>query len=225
MCVHNSNLLLKAGAKSGHNDELSEKERVHYFDEAEAGLLGWTLGGDAHFQGLVATLFASPPRERRARAREQARDYAPYNGPYRDLIAKLLLAACGAWEDSMTMPSSTTAEWCRTVLVNWEGRAVWAETDPEDADAQRVRGRWDRLREGALYVARFGARECINCGSRLRSHSTTLGRPARRFHCSPCEEKLSAKIRSSQRDARRDVLDAATGQRRARRARRRAPVS
>jgi hypothetical protein len=221
MCAHESTLPLKAVAKSGHNDELTKKEHAHYSDELEAGLLGSVLADDDHFLSLVAALAATARHERRSRAWEQARDYAPYEGPHRALIAKLLLVVAEAeWRD----PPRTIAAQRRTLLANLAGRAVWAEAPLEDGDAQRVRERRNRLREGALYVARFGARKCIACGSRLRSHSTTQGRPNRRFHCSQCEEKLSAKIRSSQRDAMRDVLDAATGQRRARRAKRRAPA-
>src|SRR5215211_6466535 len=99
MCAHDSTLPLKAGAKSGHNDELSKKERAHYRDELEAGVLGDVLASDAHFQ-------------------EQVRAYAPYDGPRRNRIRRHLLAACASWEDSKTMPSSTAAERCRTVLLN-----------------------------------------------------------------------------------------------------------
>jgi hypothetical protein len=209
---------LKDAAKSGHYDgELSKKERAHYFDQVEAGLLGWILADDLHFQRQVDTLAATPSSERRARAWEQAGDYAPYAGPHRDLIAKLLLAAAEAsWKD----PSSTIAAQRRTLLVNLNGVGVWAEAPLEDADAQRVRARWDRLREGVRCVALFGAHRCINCEALLARDSRS-GR-SRRTHCSLCEARRDA---ASQRDAMRDVLDAATGQRRTRRANRRAPAS
>jgi hypothetical protein len=205
---------LKDAAKSGHNDELTRKEHAHYSDELEAGLVGGVLADDDHFLGLVATLAATARHERRSRAWEQARDYAPYEGRHRALIAKLLLAVAGAeWRD----PPRTIAAQRRTLLVNLPGRAVWAEAPLEDTDAQRVRDRRDRLREGAVYVARFGGYTCINCEARLAYHSTSgRNHPT---HCSPCELRRDA---ASQRDAMRDILDAATGQRRTRRANRRA---
>ena len=211
---------LKAGAKSGHNDELSKKERAHYRDELEAGVLGDVLASDAHFQEQVATLFDLLPPERLARAWEQARAYAPYDGPRRNRIRRHLLAACASWEDSKTMPSSTAAERCRTVLLNLEARAVWAEAPLEDTDARRVRYRQDRLREGALYVALFGAYRCINCGALLAQDSRS-GR-SHPTHCSPCSAVPWEAGR--QREAMWDALDAGTDRRRVRRAKRRAPA-
>jgi hypothetical protein len=217
MCAHGPTLPLRTSAKSVHNERLSTKERAHYHDQSEAGLLGWVLADDDHFQEKVAALAAAPSLERPARAWEQARDYAPYDGPHRDFIAKLLLAAADAsWKD----PPSTIPAQRRTLLVNLNALGVWAEAPLEDADAQRVRARWDRLREGAHRVALYGAHKCINCEASLARDSRS-GR-SRRTHCSPCESRRDA---ASQREGMRDVLDAATGQRHTRRANRRAPAS
>ena len=223
MWAHDTTLPLKPGAKSGHN-ELTKKERAHYSDEAKAGLLGWVLGDDAHFQGLVATLASVPPRERRTRAKEQARDYAPYDGPHRDHIAELLLAGAAPMPERIALwgegNDARRATMRRYLLGNLSARGVWAEAPLEDTDAQRVRNRQDRLREGALYVARFGAYTCLNCEARL-AHDSRSGR-AHPTHCSPCSAAPWEAGR--QREAMREALDAGTDQRRARRARRRAPA-
>jgi hypothetical protein len=208
----------KAGAKSGHKDELSKKEHAHYSDEIEGGVLAGVLADDDHFQGLVATLTKTGRDQRRDRAWEQARAYAPYDRPHRARIAELLLVAAQAeWEE----PASTIAAQRRTRLINHGGRAVWADAPLEATDAQRVRDRQGRLLEGAFYVARFGAYKCVNCEAPLARDA----RSGRRHpsHCSPCSAIPGEAGR--QGEAMRDAFDAGTDQRRTRRAKRRALAS
>jgi len=220
-------------SKSVHKDELllPKKERSHYSDEREAGLLGWVLGGDDHFQRLVEILVDTAPEERRARAWEQACAYAPYGGAHRARIAELLLAAVEPVPQQIEIElwakgrNDRRAAMCRYRLQNLSARGVWAEDDREDtADAQRVRDRQHRLLEGAFYIARFGAYRCINinCGVPLAQDA----RSGRRHpsHCSPCSATAPWEV-GRQREAMRDALDAGTDRRRVRRAKRRASVT
>ena len=121
----------------------------------------------------------------------------------------------------------------RADLANHHRRDyIWAEADQDELEARRVRTRWPRLEEGAVRVARLGARKCIECGQRLASDAPghkkaktrekALGGRGRRLHCSACLERFSPAVRNTHEESMRAVLDAATGQRRARRAARRA---
>lgn len=213
--------------KSVHKVESqTQRERLHVFDEDEAVILGVALADDACFQAKAAKI-AADPENRLVVARAEARDYAPYRGPHHETMAGLLLLAAAApWERFVRSPDSLDAG-RRTSFANAGRSAVWAESDAGDADARRARERWERLREGARSVCRFGAGRCIRCAKVLDGGGRGYN-GARRTHCracEECEEKLPKKIRASEREAMRDVLDAASGHRRTRRARRRAANS
>jgi hypothetical protein len=215
--------------KSGHNEPESKHEQVHYFDEAEARMLGVVLADDAHFQAKAALVAASPIlSDRRAKAHEEARDYAPYEGPHRATVARLLTLAA---EVDAEAEARGWVPWIEAVrrdaLAKSSARAVWAETEPEDEDARRRRDRWKRLQEGAERLARFGAAKCIECEEQLDPPYDLRGgsrpRSARRTHCLSCEQRLSPAVRSSHRESIRDALNSASGQHRTRRAARRRP--
>ncbi len=221
--------------KSVHKEPETERERVHYFDEAEARMLGVVLADHPCFQEKAARVAAFPLDERRIRAREEALSYVPYEGQRRDVVVRLLLDAATVDErmpsglkDAATVDErgpGLIAAFRRDVLANSLSRAVWAEADREGQDAERCRHRWARLQEGAERLARFGASTCVECGSKLSDRYETGGGPrprrARRTHCSPCERAIQKKVRESHGDAIRDALDAASGHRRKRRAARR----
>jgi len=79
--------------KSVHKEPETERERVHYFDEAEARMLGVVLADHPCFQEKAARVAAFPLDERRIRAREEALSYVPYEGQRRDVVVRLLLDA------------------------------------------------------------------------------------------------------------------------------------
>jgi hypothetical protein len=190
----------------------SRRERLATFDQDEQSVLGVTLARDPVFQLKAAIVAKADPRERQEVADREAEAYVPYR-PHRLAIADLLLAAAAARDNYLSPLLPQHA------VVNLRRTAVWVDDEQPDPQLpQRVRPRFPRLEVGALMVARFGAGLCIECGRGLASDRH--GRERRR-HCSPCTTRLRKDVRASQLEAMRDVIEAATGQRRKRRAARR----
>jgi hypothetical protein len=219
-----SSLDTPEAAKSVLNAQpVSQRERLHVFDDDEAGILGRVLADDLVFQEKCALVEESPVQGRRAIAEREASAYTPYRGAHRDLIIELLLAAAERWNE---YPEPFAGPTRRFRLQNLKRRGIWLEDErPCEESAQRRRERWPRLEEGAQRLARFGAGRCIGCDRELAGDRYERGassRAGRRWHCSPqCPDAPTADIRASHRESMRDALDAATGQRRTRRAARR----
>jgi hypothetical protein len=124
--------------------------------------------------------------------------------------------------DLLLLAAKTPLRLRTTCLPNSVRRAVWADTPPDEHDGRRVRERWRTLEDGAKRLARFGAGICIHLECRTPLASDQLRGRGRSRHCSAHQRKLSAGIRHSQHNEIREALDAGTGQRRSRRAARRA---
>jgi hypothetical protein len=205
-------------AKVMHNGVLTQKERLTYFDDEEAAIVPTVLAGDECFREKARTIAARDPEDRRAEAEREAKSYAPNRGSHRDLIVELLLImAAEPWRRKEIPPL--------VFFANRHRRAVWADSPLDDFDPRRARARWVMLKEGAHGVARLGAFKCIHCGRPLGHDRYDRGasrRRSRRTHCGQCwgNPRIRRGIRS-QLDAMRKALDAATGQRRRQRARRR----
>lgn len=192
-----------------HNDEpLTEKERLSYHDDDEASIVPWVLGADECFLERADSLATLPPDERVRRAEEIAKSYAPYKGPHQHLIVALLLLA-----------AETPAALRQTQLANHSRRAIWAESDLEDLDGRRKRERWRTLEDGARRLARFAAGRCIELSCRTKLAADQFVGRARPTHCDAHRRGLAVKSHVNEI---RQALDAATDQRRRRRALRRA---
>jgi hypothetical protein len=211
MCAHGDSLETLQTLKWVHNEPLTEKERLSYYDDDEASIVPRVLAADPFFQQAVETLVTLPPDMRTVQAEQIAKKYAAYKGPHQRLIAKQLLLA-----------AKTPSRVRTTRLENSARRAVWAESPLEEHDGRRIRQRWQTLEDGAKRLARFGAGICIHLECTTPLASDQLGGRGRSWHCSAHQGELSAGVRDSQRNEIREALDAATGQRRARRAARRA---
>jgi len=201
-------------------DELTDKERFTYFDQDEASIVLVVLAGDADFKAKGLTVAAAPSVERRNAAARAARDYAPYkNTPAHQLIVDLLLVMA---EEPWREKGTTSLDF----FANLFRPAVWCESPLHELDGRRARARWWTLENGAHALARFGARKCLNCGKALAGDIYERGasrKRSRRTHCEACKAKPRARhLIASQVNAKRQALDAATGQRRRHRAARRA---
>ena len=201
-----------------HNGALTRKERLTHFDDDEVALVVTVLAGDACFQEKARTISAAEPDDRQACAEREAKSYTPKRGPHRDLIVQLLLDAADEPWRRKEIPSDM-------FFANRYRRAVWADAPLDELDPRRARARWVMLKEGAHGVARLGAFKCIYCGRPLGPDRYDRGasrRRSRRTHCGQCWE--DPRIRRgipSELDAMRKALEAASGQRRRQRARRR----
>jgi hypothetical protein len=197
--------------KSMHNrgEPLTEKERLSHHDDDEASILPWVLAGDQCFNDRADTLAAHPLRERIAEAERLAKNYAPYRGPHQRFIAELFVLA-----------AETPAPLRQTRLANYVRRPIWAADELDDLDGRRKRERWQTLEDGARRVARLGAGVCIALDCPTKLATDKFGGRARPTHCS-VHEGWRAGVRECHRNEIREALDAATGQRRRRRAARR----
>jgi hypothetical protein len=193
---------------------ISEKERLTYFDQAEAAIVRVVLAEDAGFQSKSRQIADRPPSERRAAAEREAKSYVPNKSAAQELIVDLLLLM-------VEEPWRATGSTRRDFFANLTQAAVWADSPLDELDGRRTRERWAMLREGACALARFGAGKCIHCGTPLASDRYgrgASGQRSRRTHCGRC---CPASIVASELDAKRKALDAATGRRRRYRAARR----
>jgi hypothetical protein len=196
-------------------DPLSKKERLTYFDQAEASIVPLTLSEDPDFQSKSRQIAGKPQPERRAAAELAAKDYVPNKSAGQELIVDLLLLmAEEPWRAKGIPP--------RVFFANLTGTAVWVDAPLDELDGRRARERWAMLEEGARGLAYFGAGKCMYCGTPFASdrHGRgASGQRSRRTHCGRC---CPASIVASELDAKRKALDAATGRRRRYRAARRA---
>jgi hypothetical protein len=220
-----SSLDTHEAAKSVRSEEtLSPREERHHYDDDEAAILPRFLASDEVFQQKCGLVAESPIAQARSTAEQEASAYTPYRGAHRDLIVELLLAGAEPWDH---YPERFTAPLRRYRIENAKRRSLWLDDELErDDDPRRRRDRTRRLEKGALRVAHYGAGRCIGCGERLAGdrYEWQTTRRARRLHCSPCGNALPEDIRARQLESMRDAFDAATGQRRVRRAaRRKAP--
>jgi uncharacterized protein YlaI len=216
MSAHNRTVPRATSTKAAHN------ERVRFHDEDESALLGFVLSGDKCFQAKAQAIAAAPAEARLATAQREAKSYTPYGGrkrgAHRELIVHWLLrAADQPWEYGENGR--------RTYFANLPRRAHWPEDELAELDGRRIRERWPTLYEGAKCLRRFGGFRCIGCGTVFakggRYECVPLSnRPSRRYHCDACKCRLGS-LTASQVESMRKALDAATGQRRSRRAARR----
>jgi hypothetical protein len=199
-----------------HNDELlTQKERVTFHDQNEAAIVATVLADDECFQKKARVIAAARRTERIVIAEGEAKSYTPNKGAHRELIVQLLLVqADEPWRERGGV--------ARDFLSNLFRPAVWSESPLEKFDARRCRERWTTLVAGARRLANFGSGTCISleCGTRLGTDR--FRRRPRPTHCSSCEAQKSTAVRKSEQSEMREALDAATGQRRRRRAARRA---
>jgi RNA polymerase-binding transcription factor DksA len=197
-------------SKSMHNADLqlTKKERLSYHDDDEAAIVPWVLGGDDYFLARADILAGLQPDKRASEAEEIAKNYAPYKRAHHRFIVTLLLLA-----------AETPPALRQTRLVNSGRRSVWTDSDLDEFDGRRKRERWPTLKRGAERLALLGVNRCVECGEKLAA-SRRRTRP-RVSHCAYCEQRYSSKVRDSHLSEIREALDAATGQRRLRRAARR----
>jgi hypothetical protein len=203
---------------------LTDRERSAYFDQGEQAAVLVVLADDPDFQ-LKARRIAERPSSaaRRETAKREAKNYVSNRGAAQELIAELLLvAAAKPWLERGSI--------MRDFFANLPHHAVWADDDPGELDARRVRERWETLQEGARALARFGAGRCIECGRPLGGGGFAYSgrglkeRRSRRTHCDSCSLKLcrvNGKL-ESQLNSKRQAIDVLTGRRRRHRADRRA---
>ena len=185
-------------------DRLPREERLVLFDQTEASLVPTVLARDPDFQAKLRTIAGMPRSGRRKAAERVARDYVPNGRLAREMLVDLLLVGADEpWRRSGTTPVE--------FFGNLKRPAFWLEAELDELDAQRRKTRWLTLTQGALAFARFGAGRCLDCGDRLSGDA--LERP-RRSHCRLHEKKLPSHERAAQIDARRQALNAWTGQRR-----------
>jgi hypothetical protein len=202
--------------KSAHN------ERVLFHDEDDRATLATRLARDDAFRRKVGAVAAAPTSERLTVAHREASSYAPNRGAHRECIVHLLLlGARGEWRIANRMVD------LHTYLANDCRKAHWLDAELGPLDGRRVRRRSTTLEEAADYVLRFGAFRCINCGMTFSragryEYAATSNRRSRRYHCDPCKEKLGMMVAESQKEAKKKILDVATGQQRRYRAARRA---
>jgi hypothetical protein len=201
-------------------DELSQKERLTYFDEDEATVVRLVLAEDSDFKAKGQRTASKPTDERLAAAEREAASYAPYRTTSRRVIAELLLFMA---EQPWCSRGSTA--WL--FFANLDRTAVWVEDpDLDDSSGRRVRERWESLRDGAQALAWFGADRCVGCGSDLgvrRYRRGAWGRRTRRRHCEACHDRdpLGSLCARRETDMRK-ALDLLTGARQRHRASRRA---
>jgi hypothetical protein len=198
------------------DDTFTEKERLTYFDQAEAAIVPLALEEDPDFQFKGRELAGRPPRERRAAAQLLAKDYAPNkskSGAQELIVDLLLLMAEEPWREK-GIPR-------RVFFANLTSTAVWADAPLDELDGRRARERRAMLNEGAQALVYGGAGKCMHCGTPLASDRYgrgASGQRSRRTHCGRC---CPASIVASGLNAKRKALDAATGLRRRYRAARR----
>jgi hypothetical protein len=193
---------------------ISEKERLTYFDQAEAAIVRVVLAEDPDFQSKSRQIADETPRERRAAAERAAKSYVPNKSSAQELVVEVLLLM-------VEEPWRATGSTRRDFFSNLTQKAVWADAPLDELDGRRARDRWAMLEEGARALARFGAGRCIHCGTPLASDRYgrgASGQRSRRTHCGPC---CPPSIVASELDSKRKALDAATGRRRRYRAARR----
>ena len=198
---------------------MRDNERILFHDEDESVHLATLIAHAGCFQAKARAIAAEPREKWPAAAHREAQSYTPYRGGHRDYIVGLLLVA--AEQPWVGRPDPNPASY----FSNLSRTAHWTEAPLHESDGRRVRERWETLNEGAKCLARFGAYGCINCGTALsvsgRYEYGALGkRRSRRYHCDACKSRPGSRT-ASQIEAMRKVLDAATGQRRHRRAARR----
>jgi hypothetical protein len=197
-------------------DSLSKKERLTYFDEAEASIVPLKLSEDPDFQSKSRQIAGKPPLECRAAAELAAKDYVPNKSAAQELIVDLLLLMAEEPWRAKGIPA-------RVFFANLTGTAVWVDAPLDELDGRRARERWAMLEEGARGLAYFGARKCMHCGEAFGKDlydRGASGKRSRRTHCGRCP--CPASIITSELDAKRKALDAWTGRRRRHRAARRA---
>jgi hypothetical protein len=217
-------------AKMGDNGTWeSPKARSYLHDGEEASVLAGVLAHDEAFRDQAARLRAVADLHKRQRQADKiAARYVPYRGRNggRDAVVRLLLAAAGPvpswWSDPHRLPAAVVELMLNKAQVLSVGlAAVWPKAARDDLDARRRRNRRATLEEGARLVALRGARRCFQCGARLRSADRRL----RTDYCAPHdyggENAVAERRRRSRELAIRDVLDAASGHRRTRRAQKR----
>jgi hypothetical protein len=199
-----------------HNDEpaLTEKERLSDHDDAEASIVAWVLGADEHFLKEARGLIPVDPSERDLEAERVAKAYVPNRGLHRSLIANLLIRAAD-------LPGDASPALVQTFLVKDFARAVWVDDALDELDPRRRRERWTTLELGAERLARRGAGKCIQIGCRTTLAKDQFSGRSRPTYCG-VHQALKSWERDSHQNEIRQALDAATGQRRRRRARRRA---
>jgi hypothetical protein len=206
-------------AKVMHNGGLTRKERLTYFDDDEVAFVVSVFAGSECFQEKARMIAAVDPEDRRDKAEDEAKSYTPKRGAHREAIIELLLdAADEPWRRKGIPPQMFFANRLR--------RAVWGDSPLDELDPRRARPRGKVLKEGSRAVARFGAFECIGCGTPLghdRYDRSASRRRSRRTHCSQCWEERRWAI-SCQVDAMRKARDVLTGRRCRQRAARRADV-
>lgn len=221
----------KSGDKSDTEDLTPDEERrfrARFHEELEARILSDVLSEDECFRSKAVRVAAAEPHRRSVIAIEEAKDYAPYAGRHRDVVARLLLVAAEEpWQRYQAGRPETVAALRRDSLSKVTSLGgLWLEADQDALESRRVRDRSDRLRKAAQRVAYFGAHRCIECAGRL-ARARYVQSAGRLLYCASCEEKLRANpyrsaIVAKHCEEMRDVLDAATGQRRERRERWRA---
>lgn len=205
--------------------DLSKKERVSEFDDAEAAVVPSHLADDEAFLVKAEVVASAPEADRDAVAQREAAAYTEYRGPARNEVAGYLLkAAEKPWRKYFRSEPSDRAEAAarRDYFANLSRRAVWAEAELDNTDARRRKPRWAKLQEGALRFARRGAGECVECGTTLSERYIYIGlsrRRTRRERCSACEVLPDLYPGSI-----RDALEAWTRMRQRHRAARRAPI-
>ena len=172
-------------------------------------MLGNVLLNHPTFRAKVDCLAAIEDTAERANAAEQkAKSYTAKNGPQRRAVVSILLLA-----------AEHPPSWRSTIVANAHRTAVWADDQRKsELRRQRVRGRGEALLDGARRVARYGAGECIECGtslSDLKEEGVSLlrRRQSRRLYCS--QHEADAKLWAGVHKQRmRSALEAATGQHR-----------
>jgi hypothetical protein len=215
MCAHKRTVPHRTPSKSVDNAGSAWKDLTRgLHDEDEASIVPLVLAEDECF--VEKSRAVSAAEDPLARARLEAKSYAPNKGRHQDFVAQLLLdAAEERWGELRAAER-------RDLAANRGRRAVWAEPEAfGELDPCRVRTRWPVLQDGARCLARYGAFKCINCEMEFsvsgRYERGAARRPSRRHHCDACKGRLGP-LTASQIDAMRKALDAATGESRVRRA-------
>jgi hypothetical protein len=200
-------------------DSLSKKERLTYFDQAEASIVPLTLSEDPDFQSKSQQIAGKPFLERREAAELAAKEYVPNKSKSgaRELMTDLLLLMVEEPWRAKGIPR-------RLFFVNLTRTAVWVDAPLDELDGRRARERWAMLEEGALGLAYFGARKCMHCGEAFNKRDRYIRRGAsekrsRRTHCGRC--RCPESMIRSELDAKRKALEAWTGWHRRSRAARR----
>lgn len=191
------------------NRGLTLRERAHELDEDETAMLANVLLNHPTFRAKIDCLAAiEDPAERTNVAEQKAKSYTANNGPQRREIVRLMLLAADH------LPS-----WRSTIAANDHRTAVWADDQrTSELRRQRVRGRGEKLLDGARRVARYGAGECTECGAPLLNLyeqivSSKRRRRTRRLYCSQ-HEAYAKHWAGVHKQRMRSALEAATGQHR-----------